>query len=391
MHVSRWLTALALAWVAAAAWLPAQEPRYQWKLPPGFPAPRVPPDNPMSVEKVELGRHLFYDTRLSKDGTFSCATCHQQARAFADDKPRGLGVTGALHPRGAMSLTNVAYNPVLTWANPSVRRLEDQLLVPMFGTDPVELGLAGLEQQLLERLRAEGRYRALFAAAFPGDQQPVTLANVAKAIASFERTLLSGRSPYDRYRTTFDASAIPPAAHRGQDLFFSDRVGCFNCHAGFNFTQSVDHVGKDSVELAFHNTGLYDLDGSGRYPAPNTGVHAVTGDAADMGKFRAPTLRNIALTAPYMHDGSLRSLDEVITHYENGGRAASGARPRTSGAPEGVAPATGHPRSPLLRRFRLTADERADLIAFLESLTDLQFVGDPALSNPWAPAPATGR
>ncbi len=358
---------------------PVQAPAtlYRWKLPPGFPQPRVPPDNPMTAEKVELGRHLFYDTRLSADGRFSCATCHQQARAFADDKPRGVGLTGQVHPRGAMSLANVAYNPVLTWANPVMRRLEDQALVPMFGTDPVELGLAGREQAMLEQLRSEPRYQKLFPSAFPGAADPFTTANVTKAIASFERTLLSGRAPYDRVRTLFDQAAIPPAAHRGQDLFFSDRVGCFQCHAGFNFTQSVDFVGRDSVELAFHNTGLYDLDGTGQYPAPNTGVHAITGDAADMGRFRAPTLRNIALTAPYMHDGSLKTLDEVIRHYERGGRA------RRAPAAARMGEAAGHRRSPLLKPFSLTDAERADLIAFLESLSDQQFVSDPALANPW--------
>jgi cytochrome c peroxidase len=143
------------------------------------------------------------------------------------------------------------------------------------------------------------------------------------------------------------------------------------------------------VELAFHNTGLYDLDGKGSYPAPNTGVHAATGDAADMGKFRAPTLRNIALTAPYMHDGSLTTLDEVIAHYEKGGRAA---RTRASGdASASRVAAAAHPRSPLVRPFTLTADERTDLIAFLQSLTDQAFVTDPALSNPWTDARAAGR
>lgn len=375
-----WLAAGALAWIAAIADLPAQapQPRYEWKLPPGLPQPRVPPDNPMTAGKVELGRHLFYDTRLSKNGSFACATCHQQARAFADEKPRAVGVTGEVHPRGAMSLANVAYNPVLTWANPTMRRLEDQALVPMFGTEPVEMGLAGMESEVLARLRADATYVRLFAAAFPGVADVLTLANATKAIASFERTLLSGRSPYDRYRTTFDQAAISPAAHRGQDLFFSDRIGCFNCHAGFNFTQSADWVGKDSVELAFHNTGLYDTDGRGGYPVPNTGVHAVTGDRADMGKFRPPTLRNIALTAPYMHDGSLRTLGDVLSHYERGGRAAP--------SDDAGSQVAGHARSRRLRRFTLTAEERADLIAFLESLTDTQFVNDPALSNPWPSA-----
>ena len=316
----------------------------------------------MSAAKVELGRHLFYDTRLSSTGTFSCATCHQQARAFADDKPRGVGVTGQVHRRGAMSLTNVAYLPVLTWANPTVRRLEEQALVPMFGTGPIELGLSRTDAGFLEALGREPVYQRLFPDAFP-EPEPIAVPNITRAIAAFERTLLSGRSPYDRYRTTLVEAAIPPAAHRGQDLFFSDRIGCFNCHAGFNFAQPVDYVGRTSFEVTFHNTGLYNTDGRGAYPSVDTGVHGVTGDPADMGRFRAPTLRNIALTAPYMHDGSIRTLDEVLTHYASGGK--------------------GPLKSPLLRPFTLTADERLDLLAFLNSLTDETFVTDPRFANPW--------
>ena len=330
----------------------------------------------MSMEKVELGRHLFYDLRLSSNRTFSCATCHQQARAFADDKPRAVGITGQVHPRGAMSLTNVAYGPVLTWANPTVKRLEDQALVPMFGDKPVEMGLKGKESQLIERLRAEPRYRAMFPVSFPGDRDPFTIANVTRAIAAFERTLLSGRSPYDRYRTTFDMSAIPPAAHRGEELFFSDRVGCFNCHGGFNFTFAVDHEKKAPGEVEFHNTGLYNVDGRGAYPAPNTGVHAVTGNPIDMGRFKAPTLRNIALTAPYMHDGSIRTLEEVLAHYEAGGRTIA------DGPNKGVG-ATSPRRSALVKGFTLTPDERQDLLAFLRSLTDESFTTNPALGDPW--------
>ena len=355
---------------------PAQQPAYVWSLPPGFPEPRVPADNPMSAVKVQLGRHLFYDTRLSSDGTFSCATCHQQARGFADDKGRGIGVTGAAHPRGPMSLANVAYAVVLTWANPTMRRLEDQALVPMFGDDPIELGLRSDDPSLLAKLRGEPLYQRLFPEAFPGVREPIAVANVTRAIAAFERTLLSGRSPYDRYRTTLDDKAIPLAAHRGQDLFFSDRVGCFNCHAGFNFTQPVDFVGRASVEISFHNTGLYNVDGRGAYPEPNTGVYAVTGDPADMGRFKAPTLRNIAVTAPYMHDGSLRTLDDVLSHYQAGGRTI------------GVGPRRGNgSRNPLKSRFltgfTLTPEERVDLLAFLDSLTDQSFLTDPRFSNPW--------
>jgi cytochrome c peroxidase len=351
-------------------------PRYVWDLPPGFPRPRVPADNPMTTEKAALGRHLFYDTRMSVNQTFSCATCHQQALAFTDGRARGVGVTDEVHPRGSMSLANVAYAPVLTWANPTQRKLETQALVPMFGEDPVEMGLAGSETHLLVRLAMVPEYRKLFAAAFPGEQNPFTLANITRALASFQRTLLSGRSAYDRYRTGADPSAISDAAKRGEVLFFDERTECFHCHGGFNFTETVDYVGKGFVEVEFHNTGLYNLGDDGDYPAPNTGVHAVTEDPEDMGRFKAPSLRNIALTAPYMHDGSLASLEEVIAHYEAGGRTIA------SGENKGVG-ADNPRKSSFVKGFTLTPEERLDLKAFLESLTDHAFITDPRFSNPW--------
>ena len=355
---------------------------FAWNLPRGFPRPRVPADNPMTADKVELGRHLFYDTRLSSTGTFSCATCHEQARAFTDGKARGVGVTGQVHPRGPMSLANVAYSPVLTWANPLVRDLERQALVPMLGETPVELGLAGQEDALFARLRAVDRYRELFARAFPADRSPFSLSNVTKAIASFERTLISGRSPYDRYRFGGDASAISAAAKRGEALFFDERTECFHCHGGFNFTETVDYDTKDGPEIEFHNTGLYNVGGSGAYPADNTGVHGVTGQAQDMGRFKAPTLRNIAMTAPYMHDGSIATLDEVLDHYAAGGRTIS------SGPFAGVGRDNVH-KSSFVKGFRLSPDERRDLLEFLGSLTDEAFLRDPRLADPWPAHDAT--
>lgn len=349
---------------------------YVWDLPPGLPRPKVPADNPMSEAKVQLGRHLFYDTRLSVDGTFSCASCHIQARAFADDKPRGVGVTGEVHPRGSMSLTNIAYSPVLTWANPTQRKLETQALVPMFGEDPVELGLSGQEQALFARLRGEPRYQPLFAAAFPGLADPVSLEAITKALAAFERTLLSGRSPYDRFRLGLDYGAISASAQRGEELFFSERTECFHCHGGFNFTETADHVGKGFVEVEFHNTGLYNIDGQGSYPTPNTGVMAITEDPEDMGKFKAPSLRNVGVTAPYMHDGSIPTLAEVIEHYAAGGRTI------TSGPHKGVGSASPL-RSAFVKGIDLTPEEKRDLVAFLESLTDEQFLTDPRFGNPW--------
>lgn len=372
-----WLAAALLCLGATHVATRAAAPlTYEWKLPRGFPTPKVPDDNPMSASKVELGRHLFYDTRLSGTGTFSCATCHQQARAFADDKPRGVGETGQVHPRGAMSLANVAYAPVLTWANPSVTSLEQQALAPMFATTPVELGLAGQEQALLMRLGADPVYRRLFPESFPDNAAPLTVRNITKAIAAFERTLMSGSAPYDRYRTMLDASAISPAAHRGEDLFFSDQIGCFNCHSGFNFTNAVDFEKRAPRAVEFHNTGLYNVDGRGGYPAPNTGVHAVTGRASDMGRFKPPTLRNITLTAPYMHDGSMKTLDEVLSFYAAGGRVIASGPNAGDGTKSPL-------RSPFVKGFTLSADDRADLLSFLESLTDTTFTTDPRFANPW--------
>jgi cytochrome c peroxidase len=348
---------------------------YQWNLPPGFPVPRVPSDNPMTQEKVELGRSLFYDQRLSINGTYSCATCHQQERGFTDGRPVGVGATGNALPRNSMSLVNVAYSPVLTWANPNIRSLERQALIPMFNETPIELGLTGKEAEVLSQLRAAPRYQQLFPAAFPTDADPFTLANITKAIASFQRTLISGRSPYDRYRNG-DQSAVSDSVKRGEALFFSERLECFHCHTGFTFTSAVDFVGLFSREIAYHNTGLYNIGGTGAYPPNNTGLYEFTNKPEDMGKFKAPTLRNIQLTAPYMHDGSIETLDGVIDHYAAGGRTIH------DGPYAGVGSENPY-KSGFVRGFDLTPDERADVLNFLNSLTDWDFIQDPRFSNPW--------
>jgi cytochrome c peroxidase len=352
---------------------------YRWELPTGFPTPKVPADNPLTVEKVELGRHLFYDPRLSGNGTFSCATCHVQRLAFTDGKRVSIGSTGEAHPRGSMSLANVAYSPVLTWANPLQRTLEAQALVPMFGEEPVELGLSGQEQQLLARVRETPRYRALFAAAFPGDDAPVTLDHIVQSLASFQRTLISGHSPYDAFKAG-RRNAISLSARRGEELFFGEQTECFHCHGGFNFTGTVDYEGKGFTEVEFHNTGLYNVDGKGAYPSPNTGVESVSNDPDDMGKFKAPSLRNIAVTAPYMHDGSVATLEEVIEHYNAGGRTIR------SGPNAGVG-STNPYKSEFIKGMELTVQQKRDLVAFLRSLTDSAFLRDPRYSNPWTTKP----
>ena len=363
------VTAAATLAVAAGLVQSGAHAQYQWNLPPRVAPPRVPADAPMTQARVELGRRLFYDERLSGNGTQSCATCHRQELAFTDGRAQGLGSAGTLHPRGPMSLVNVAYRDTLTWANPNLHGLEAQALVPMLGTSPIELGLDGHEARVYGTLAADAIYRPLFAAAFPGDRSPVTRDHVALALSAFERSIVSFRSPFDRYRQNEERDAISESAIRGSVLFFSSRKArCSNCHRGLNLdggSKTVDSPADEEPVFQFHNTGLYNLRALFSYPADNTGLHAHTGRAEDVGKFRVPTLRNIAITAPYMHDGSIRTLDEVIDHYAAGGRAAN---PNLS---------TG------LKPFTLTMEERQDLIAFLESLTDRELLRDERWSNPW--------
>jgi cytochrome c peroxidase len=348
---------------------------YSWNLPKGFPRPYVPADNPMTTAKVELGKYLFYDARMSVNGKASCATCHKQDLAFTDGRAVGVGATGESHSRGAMSLVNVAYSAVLTWSNPRMKLLEEQALVPMFGEHPVELGLREGDGFLL-MLRSDLKYRELFARAFPGEQDPFTLNNVTKALACFERSIISAGSPYDRYHYGGDDSAVSDSARRGEILFFSQQISCFRCHGGFNFSDATVSENSAGREIEFHNTGLYNLRGALSYPAPNVGIYEFTKSAADVGKFKAPTLRNIAITAPYMHDGSIATLEGALDHYAAGGRTIG------SGGNAGVGrdnPNKDH----LIGGFQMSPQDRTDLIALLQSLTDEAVLRDPRFANPW--------
>jgi cytochrome c peroxidase len=371
-------------WAAGVAILSGRAdtpPAYVWNLPRNFPRPRVPATNPMSEAKAELGRYLFYDTRLSGNGTQACANCHEQERAFTDGRARAVGSTGEVHPRGSMSLVNVGYAAALTWGNPTLTRLEDQALVPMFGEHPIELGLQQPGTALLKRLRAQPRYQSLFAQAFGVDADPFSLDHVAQALATFERTIISARSLYDRYHNERDDAAISEAARRGETLFFSQPLSCFRCHGGFTFSGAVDFEGRREGDVEFHNTGLYNLAGALSYPPPNTGIYEFTQKAEDVGKFKAPTLRNIAVTAPYMHDGSAATLEDVLEHYAAGGRTIA------DGPFRGVGRDNPH-KSPVVRGFALSADQRGNLIAFLRSLTDDALLHDPRFANPWKSGPS---
>jgi cytochrome c peroxidase len=294
----------------------------------------VPADNPVTAAKVELGRALFYERRLSVNGTVACATCHQQALGFTDGRPHAIGATGEAHPRTAMALANVAYNNAFTWVDRTARSLEEQMAQPLFNEHPIEMGLRRQLPEVIEELRSDGRYRELFRRAFPAEAEPLRLPNIVRAIACFERTLISGRSAFDRYLFDDDQAALGPAARRGMELFFSTRVGCVACHAGLTL-------------------------GGTRALYANTGV-----ERDQRRTVRVPSLRNVQVTGPYMHDGSLATLDEVLDHYAAGGRYRSRY--------------TDH----RLRPLSLSTEERHDLVEFLQSLTDREFLSNPRFAEP---------
>jgi cytochrome c peroxidase len=327
----------------------------------------IPDDNPLSDAKIELGRFLFYDRRLSGNQSQSCGSCHLQEKAFTDGKVVSLGSTGHPTPRNTPSLANVAYLPVLTWVNPLLRSLEQQAMVPLFADLAVEMGATYHEQEILDRLSAEPGYRRRFEAAFGEDDAPISWGNAIKALASFQRSLVSANAPVDRFRRG-EGDALTDAQKRGLALFQSDRLACQRCHLGFNFTTAFRTEQDESWRDSFVNPGLYNLDGRGSYPEDNPGLVEVTDDPRDQGLFRIPSLRNVAVTAPYMHDGSIATLDEVLDHYARGGRGDGHTNPN---------------KHPLLRGFTLTQEDRSDLRAFLHGLTDTEFLTNPAFSDPF--------
>ncbi len=378
-HLWRQLALLCAALLTLLSCSKPTEPTtaWQWPLPAGMPLPRVPAENPMSEAKVELGRYLFYDTQLSGNGSQSCASCHQQQYAFAEPTAQSVGSTGQQHRRNALALVNVAYNNTLTWAHDGLTEIEQQLLIPLFSDDPVELGLSGHQAEILQRL-TRPPYPQLFQQAFANPEPQMQ--QVVLALASFVRSLLSFQSDFDRYAYQNDDAALTDLQLEGMNLFFSERLECHHCHGGFNFTQATSHQSQPLDLRPFHNTGLYfttrpELAEQG-YPQIDRGLAEISMNPADDGRFRAPTLRNIALTAPYMHDGSLASLDEVLDFYIAGGRVL------TSGVNQGDG--RQHPaKSQFVQGFVLTTSERAAVLAFLNGLTDQQFISNPQHSDPW--------
>lgn len=293
-------------------------------VPVGLPARPVPHDNPLSESRVRLGRRLFFDPILSADHTVACASCHQPEHGFAGSDAMPVGIHGQRLARRAPTLWNRAYGRSFFWDG-RAGSLEAQALQPI--ANPTEMGLPIAEA--LKRLRANRRYTSDFAAAF-GDG--VTEANLARAIVSFERVLLRGGSTVDRFRQLGDHNALTTQERHGLWLFES-KGRCWRCHGGSNFTDE-----------AFHNTGV----GWGKPPL-DLGRFTITGKDSDRGKFKTPTLRGVILRPPYMHDGSLRTLKDVVLYYNRGGNA----NPHLD---------------PALGKLGLSENEVDDLVAFLKAL-----------------------
>ena len=284
---------------------------------------KVPEDNPLTEAKINLGKRLFNDPSLSLDSTISCASCHKVDLAFADSLSITPGIHGNLGDRNPPSLLNAAY---LTRINKDggVAKLDIQALVPI--EDENEMGISIIT--LIDRLQANPVYNQLFSSAYGSN---VNGYNLPRALASYVRTLTSFDSPYDNY-IKGDLTALSSSALRGRALFFSERLNCASCHSGELLTNQ-----------SFENNGLY-------VDYPDLGRALITLNTTDIGKFRVPSLRNVALTAPYMFDGSLYSLEEVLDHYQHN--------------------LSGHAnQSQLLKSFELNDSEVQNLIAFLESLT----------------------
>lgn len=302
------------------------------QVPAGFPQPEMPADNALTAIRIALGKRLFYDPALSRDSTLSCASCHKQSLAFADSTATSPGIAGRPGARNAPSLANVAYQKRLLREG-GVPTLEMQVLVPIQEHNEFDFNILNIK----ERLEQIPGYVDLSRQAYDRPPDPFV---ITRAIAAFERTLLSGNSAFDQWHFQGKTRALSAAAQRGFDLFNSERLGCNNCHSGFLFTSQE-----------FANNGLYE-----NYTDP--GRMRLTGLESDRAVFKIPSLRNVAVTAPYMHDGSLPSLNAVLDHYQTGGKP--------------------HPnKSPTLKPFTLTMQERRDLLAFLTSLTDVSFLQNP--------------
>jgi cytochrome c peroxidase len=332
-------------------------------------------ENPFSKAKASLGRYLFYDRRLSFNQTKACASCHDPKFSFTDSYRRSTGALGDNLQHNAPPLINLVFNKYLTLADSSLHFPEQQIKNPLFHNKPIEMGWGGNEALIMDRLKRDPFYSQQIRLVFRGEAEPFTKKNIEYAIGSFIKTILSFNSVFDRYHQSGNADMLSATEKRGMNLFFSEKLACSRCHGGINFSAPLI-TDRDGRKLYYQNTGLYNVDEKGLYPAYDQGLIEFTGNTMDMGKYRIPTLRNLLFTAPYFHDGSAATLEEVITVYENGGRNI------ISGAHAGDGRKNPY-KSNLINGFRLTSQEKNDLIRFLLSLSDSSVCNNPFYANPF--------
>lgn len=333
------------------------------------------PANPYTAAKASIGRYLFYDRRLSVNQSKSCASCHAQAFSFTDGYRRSIGALGDNVQHNARALINLVYNRYLTAADSTLHFPEQQINNPMFHTMPVELGWTGNEQKILTCLRNDSLYRTQLPLVFPEDADPFTVKNIQLCISSFIKSIVALDAPYDRWMYRKDSTALTASQVHGMNLFFSDRLHCSSCHGGINFNTPALRS-KNGQPAFYQNTGIYNVGNTGNFPDNDQGLFETTGQLLDKGNFLIPTLRNLAFTAPYLHDGSAETLSDVISIYENGGRNISSGINRGDGR--------RHPnKNPLLSGFTITAQEKKDVIAFLLALSDSSVCTNPRYANPF--------
>jgi cytochrome c peroxidase len=319
---------------------------------------------------IQLGRYLFYDRRLSVNNTRSCGTCHNPQFAFTDGYKRSLGVFADLHQRNTQPLFNLQYLKYFTAADSTLHSPLQQMDNPLFNNHPAEMGVKGNETVILKRIAEDEVYQKLFSAA----GKLISWDDIKSAISAFMLTLQSFNSPYDKFKNG-DTAVLNASAKEGMQLFFSPLLQCPACHGGPNF--STPSVVNDKGDTLFYfNTGLYNIDGKGAYPAYDKGLYQLTKNEKDMGKFRVPTLRNLAFTAPYFHDGSAASLTDVVDMYAAGGRKIE----------QGINSGNGikNPyKHSAVGGFDISAADKINLINFLFSLSDSSFINNPKYQNPF--------
>ncbi len=348
--------------------IPYQPKPYTIIKPPHFPQVPIPPDNPLTVDGVQLGRRLFYDPILSRDSTQSCASCHLPHLSFTDGLPVSVGIDGIAGKRSSMSLLNIAYATNGLFWDGRVRTLEEQALLPV--EDPVELH--NTWPNVIRKLQQHPTYPELFRKAFGiRDRSEITKELAAKAIAQFERILISsGTSKFDRFLQG-DLDALDDEELDGKLMYFEEgaAVGlpdaqCFHCHGGFTLTGNQ-----------YFNNGLDEARTLDDFPDKGRG--AVTRRQTDNGKFRTPTLRNIALTAPYMHDGRFQTLEEVLDHYGSHGKQSPNKDPLIDQVGFPI------PGTNPLQYTGLSPYHKRAIIKFLHALTDTAFINNPDIQNPF--------